>query len=107
MLNGKTENDWMSMCLLCSTLKYCDPEVYAENALVWFKLTLKLLNSIPSESLVGLCLENLNGIVTKSVLAEKISREFSTKGLEPLLQLLTGNFIFPVFNQRQISVSHK
>jgi len=98
LLTSNHQNDWMSMSLLCSTLKFCDLEVYEEHALLWFKFTLKLLNSIPSESLVGLCLENLNGIVTKSVLAEKISREFSTKGLEPLLQLLTGPSLPPHVN---------
>ena len=84
------------MCLISSILKNCNKEIYEENALIWFKQTLKLLNATPSENLMGLCLENLNTIISKSSSVEKISRELSTKGLDPFLQLITGilfNFV--------------
>ena len=82
------------MSLLHSVMKHCNKDIYEDNALLWFKQTLKLLNSIPSESLIGLCLENLNIIILKSLSVEKISRELSTKGLDPFLQLITGSVLF-------------
>ena len=92
--SGDNQSHWISMSLLHSVMKHCNKDIYEDNALLWFKQTLKLLNSIPSESLIGLCLENLNIIILKSLSVEKISRELSTKGLDPFLQLITGSVLF-------------
>jgi len=71
-------------------MNHCDKEVFEDNALIWYRATLKIVNSVPSDSLLDLCLNNLDKIISKAYLTERISREISSKGLESLLQLITG-----------------
>ena len=90
LVNEKKQNAWLSMCLLSAVINRSDKEIFEDNALMWYSATLKITNSVPSESLLDLCFHNLDKIISKAHLAEKISRELSSKGLESLLQLLTG-----------------
>ena len=82
------------MCLLSCVVKLASKELFEEHALNWYKTTLRVASSTPTETLLSLCYETLLCIMQRAQTVDRISREIATKGMDNIISIILGKSLF-------------